>query len=190
VKKAKNIKNRKSGKSSKSVKAEKSYLSFAAFDPKELRDRSDPIPNDRLANLVRDASRSISRLMQKRLAARSIPYGHWTFLRILWAHEGLTQKQISDRAGVMEPTTFTAIKAMEAKGYITRRRLGTNQKNYHIYLTARGRALEKDLVPIAEGINRLCVQSVSQERVEITGKTLLDIIENLAGALNSDTRDE
>ena len=43
-------------------------------------------------------------------------FGHWTFLRILWEHDGLTQRALSEEAGVMEPTTFTALKAMERLG--------------------------------------------------------------------------
>ena len=48
------------------------------------------------------------RALQVRLAEQNISFGHWTFLRILWEHDGLTQKQLSDEAGVMEPTTYIA----------------------------------------------------------------------------------
>ena len=52
-----------------------------------------------------------------------MPFGHWAFLRILWEADGkggLNQKELSTRAGVMEPTTVTAMRAMEALGYINR----------------------------------------------------------------------
>jgi hypothetical protein len=39
---------------------------------------------------------------------------HWTFLRILWQSDGLTQRELSMRAGVTEPTTFTASKGWRA----------------------------------------------------------------------------
>ena len=51
--------------------------------------------------------------MQARLAEHAVPFGHWTFLRILWERDGLTQRELSDQAGVMEPSTFAALKAME-----------------------------------------------------------------------------
>ena len=47
-----------------------------------------------------------------RLSVHSVSYGHWSFLRILWESEGLTQRQLSGQAGVMEPTTFSALNAM------------------------------------------------------------------------------
>ena len=38
-----------------------------------------------------------------------------------WAEDGESaQRELSDEAGVMEPTTFTAVKAMEKMGFIWR----------------------------------------------------------------------
>jgi MarR family transcriptional regulator, organic hydroperoxide resistance regulator len=138
------------------------------------------VPEDRLAHLVRDAARAYSRALQVRLAERDISFGHWTFLRIMWAEDGFTQKEMSDQAGVMESTTFAAIKAMEAKGYIERRKHPSNQKNIHIYLTSKGRALERQLVPLAEHMNAVATRSVSKDHLVVVRKTLLKIIENLA----------
>lgn len=56
--------------------------------------------------------------------------GHWTFLRILWEKDGLTQRELSYEAGVMEPTTVIAVRAMEALGYVKWERLGDNRKSY------------------------------------------------------------
>ena len=100
------------------------------------------VPNDRLAHLIRDTERAFRRALQIRLAAHGVPFGHWSFLRILWEADGLTQKELSERAGVMEPTTFSAMKAMEDQGYIERRQLPTNKKNVYVYLTSKGRALK------------------------------------------------
>jgi MarR family transcriptional regulator, organic hydroperoxide resistance regulator len=86
-----------------------------------LRHWRDAIPNDRLAHLVKHAARGLARALQMRLTEHAVSYGHWTFLRILWESEGLTQRQLSDQAGVMEPTTFSALNAMEQRGYVTRR---------------------------------------------------------------------
>ena len=86
-----------------------------------LRHWRDAVPNDRLAHLVKHAARGLARALQMRLTEHAVSYGHWTFLRILWESEGLTQRQLSDQAGVMEPTTFSALGAMEKRGYVVRR---------------------------------------------------------------------
>jgi MarR family transcriptional regulator, organic hydroperoxide resistance regulator len=71
--------------------------------PTILRHWIEAVPHDRLAHLVKDAARTLVRALQVRLAEENIAFGHWTFLRIRWEHDGLTQKQLSDEAGVMEP---------------------------------------------------------------------------------------
>ncbi|HWK71070.1 MarR family winged helix-turn-helix transcriptional regulator [Pollutimonas sp. M17] len=145
-----------------------------------LRHWREAVPNDRLAHLIKDAMRGVSRALQMRLMEHSVSFGHWTFLRILWENDGLTQRQLSEEAGLMDPTTHSALRAMEKLGYISRRKLPNNNKNIHIYLTPKGRALKKVLVPIAEEVNNIAVNGVSESAIQTTRKTLLAIIENLA----------
>ena len=145
-----------------------------------VRHWREAVPNDRMAHLIRDTERAFRRALQMRLAVHSVPFGHWSFLRILWEADGLTQKELSARAGVMEPTTFTAMKAMEALGYITRKQLPTNKKNMYVYLTNEGRALKEKLVPMAEDANQVSVHGVSPQDVKTARKVLLAMIENLA----------
>src|SRR6266481_8913588 len=89
-----------------------------------LRHWREAVPNDRLAHLVRDAAKGLTRALQMRLAEHATGFGHWAFLRILWEKDGLTQRELSEQAGVTEPTTFSALKAMERLGYIRRRQRG------------------------------------------------------------------
>ncbi len=145
-----------------------------------LRHWREAVPNDRLAHLVKDATRALLRALQMRLAAHSVSLGHWTFLRILWEKDGLTQKELSERAGVMEPTTFSALKAMERFGTITRRRLPGNRKKVFIHLTPKGRLLKSKLVPLAEAVNAVAARNVKAADIATTRQTLLSIIENLA----------
>jgi DNA-binding MarR family transcriptional regulator len=145
-----------------------------------LRHWREAVPNDRLAHLVKDATRALVRALQKRLVEHGVSYGHWPFLRVLWEDDGITQRELSERAGVMEPTTHSALKAMEQLGYVRRRMLAANRKNVHVHLTPRGRALKDELVPLAEEVNRIAVARVPAEDVARMRATLLAIIENLA----------
>jgi DNA-binding MarR family transcriptional regulator len=138
------------------------------------------VPDDRLAHLVRDAARAFQRALQARLAVHGVAFGHWAFLRILWESDGLTQKDLSERAGVMEPTTFAAMKAMEALGYISRKHLPTNKKNVYVYLTPQGRALKNLLIPLAEETNHVSVSKLTSADLQTTRRVLLSMIENLA----------
>jgi MarR family transcriptional regulator, organic hydroperoxide resistance regulator len=138
------------------------------------------IPKDRLAHIIKDATRGLVRALTLRLAEHGVSFGHWTFLRILWEHDGLTQRELSEEAGVMEPTTFSAIKAMEELGYVVRRQMPENRKNVYVYLTPHGRALKGKLVPLAEDVNRLATRGVAPEDIAATRRALGAMLQNLA----------
>jgi DNA-binding MarR family transcriptional regulator len=133
-----------------------------------------------MAHLVKDATRALVRSLQTRLARHEVSFGHWTFLRILWERDGLTQRELSREAGVMEPTTFAALRAMESHGYIVRRQLAGNRRKVHIFLTARGRALKRTLVPLAEAVNRVALRGVTPADIAATRRTLMAVLVNLA----------
>ena len=145
-----------------------------------LKHWRDAVPDDRFAHLVKDATRALVRALQRRLARFGVPFGHWAFLRILWESDGLTQRELSREAGVMEPTTSGALKAMQSRGYIARRRLAGNRRKIHIFLTRKGRALQSKLVPLAEEVNRIAVRGVPARDVAATRRTLLAVLESLA----------
>ena len=125
-----------------------------------LKHWHEAVPNDRIAHLVKDATRS--------------------FLRILWERDGLTQRELSVEAGFMEPTTLIALRAMEALGYVTRKRMPQNRKNNYVFLTARGKRLKKELVPLAENVNRMALAGLRANDVAATRRSLLTMIDNLA----------
>jgi MarR family transcriptional regulator, organic hydroperoxide resistance regulator len=119
------------------------------------------------------------RELQGRLAGHGVSFGHWTFLRILWQRDGLTQRELSDEAGVMEPSTHAAIKAMEKLGYVKRVQLPDNRKTVYVHLTPRGRALQRKLVPMAVASNRRAVRGLQANEVETAKRVLLAVTENL-----------
>ena len=145
-----------------------------------LRHWQKAVPNDRLAHLIRDAAKGLTRALQIRLAEHSVGFGHWAFLRILWEKDGLTQRELSEQAGVMEPTTFSALKAMEQLGYVARKRNAGDKKKVFIVLTPKGRALKAKLVPLALEVNEVAVRGVSKGDVAIARQMLLRMIQNLA----------
>lgn len=130
--------------------------------------------------MTKDAWRAFVRELQGRLVAHGVPFGHWTFLRILWERDGLTQRELSDQAGVAEPSTNAAMKTMEQAGYVTRARLPANRKNVYVRLTPKGRALKAKLVPLAKAVNRDAVRGVPARDVEAARRVLLAVRENLS----------
>ena len=137
-------------------------------------------PEDRMAHLIKDTSKAFLRRLQDSLAPFDVPLGHWLYLRILWQKEGLTKRELSVEAGVMEPTAFVALKGMEADGLISFERRDDNKKNIYVFLTAKGRALEQQLVPLAEQVNADAAAGIDEEELRITRKVLLQMLVNLS----------
>ena len=146
---------------------------------RELPSRLDVDLSDRLAHLVKDAGKLLARALQSRLNERSIAYGHWTFLRILWKHNGISQTRLSQLAGVMAPSTVSAVRAMEKLGYIVRKQKPSNRKNIYIFLTPAGKALEAELVPLAVEVNDIAVTGLTRRQIAEFRKALIAIIGNL-----------
>jgi DNA-binding MarR family transcriptional regulator len=145
-----------------------------------LRHWREAVPNDRMAHLIKDAMRGLMRALQLRQSRYSVSFGHWSFLRILWENDGLTQRELSERAGLQEPTTYAALKAMEKLGYVTRKHMPDSRKKVYVFLTPKGRALRPKLVPLAEQVNDVALRGLSAEDIATTRRTLLVMIENLA----------
>ncbi|MDB5742271.1 MAG: transcriptional regulator, MarR family [Polaromonas sp.] len=150
------------------------------IDNPVLKHWRDAVPNDRLAHLIKDATRVLLRSLQLRLVQHGVHLGHWTFLRVLWERDGLTQRELSLDAGVMEPTTVIALRAMESLGYVTREHRPDNRKNLYVCLTPKGRDLKQVLVPLAQEVNAVALTGLSDGDVAVVRRALLAMIGNLS----------
>ncbi len=138
------------------------------------------VPNDRMAHLIKDATRVFLRALQMRLSRHDVQLGHWAFLRILWEQDGMTQRELSDEAGFMEPTTVIALRSMESLGYVTREHRPDNRKNLYVFLTPKGKRLKKVLIPLAEEVNQIALAGATDADVATTRRTLLSMLDNLS----------
>lgn len=136
-------------------------------------------PDDRLAHLVRDVARGLKRSLEVRLSEHGVSFGHWAYLRVLWQGDGLSQRELSERTGLTESTTHTALGRLEKLGLVTRRHAEGNRRRMHVFLTAEGRALEAVLVPLAEEVNELSVAGIPPGKVATVRSVLLSMLTNL-----------
>ena len=88
---------------------------------------------------MRDAHRAFQKLLEKRIATYGVSRGQWYFLRVLWIEDGLSQRELSARVGMMEPTTVIALRSMEKAGLIRRARTSDDKRVARVWLTAKAR---------------------------------------------------
>jgi len=116
--------------------------------------------------LVRMTHRAFTRVLQSRIEPHGVTVGMWYFLRVLWAEDGITQRELSQRIGMMEPTTVTALNNMERRGLIRRSRNPHDRRKINVYLTAKGRALRTRLMPLAMEVNAVALQDFSPAEID------------------------
>ena len=111
--------------------------------------------------LVRDAHRAFQRLLERRIAPYGVTRGQWYFLRVLWTTDGLSQRELSARVGMMEPTTVIALRSMEKAGLIRRVRSGDDRRKVHVLLTAKAKGLRNELLGVARTITDKAEEGIS-----------------------------
>ena len=82
----------------------------------------------------------------------------------LWDEDGLNERELSQRVGMMEPTTVTALNSMERRGLVERVRNPHDRRKVNIYLTPKGRSLREVLLPCAAEVSELATRGSSTRR--------------------------
>src|ERR1700691_3221626 len=140
-------------------------------------------PHTSSGYLVRDAHRAFQRLLERRIAPHGVTRGQWYFLRVLWITDGLSQRELSARVGMMEPTTVIALRSMEKAGLIRRVRSGDDRRKVRVLLTAKAKRLRNELLGVARSITDEAEEGISARdlasfrRVIACMTTNLDCIE-------------
>jgi MarR family transcriptional regulator, organic hydroperoxide resistance regulator len=132
-----------------------------------------------IGHQVRWTHRALQRELETRIRPFGITLGMWYFLRALWEEDGLSQRELSDRAGTTEPTTVTALHAMEKRGLVVRVPNTEDRRKSNIYLTKPARDLRELLLLTAREVNRAAADNLSRAEVEALKRLLTKIRANL-----------
>lgn len=119
-------------------------------------------PSDSCGYQVRATHRVFERVLHQFLRDHGIKPGFWYVLRVLWEEDGITQKELSDRAFLREPSTATMLDLMADSDLIVRKKDETDGRKYRICLTRRGNRLKADLLDYASTVNSIALRGVSE----------------------------
>lgn len=144
-------------------------------------------PTNSIGYLTRIAFRAFSRALELRTAPHGVSSGQWRFLRVLWREDGLTQRELSRRVGMREPTTVIALKSLERSGFVTRRKSEEDRRKVHVFLTDTARALQPVLLPAVAEVNDVALAGLTRSEIDILRKALTQVGRNLAADVGEDT---
>jgi MarR family transcriptional regulator, organic hydroperoxide resistance regulator len=136
-------------------------------------------PDQSVGYLVRETHRAFLRALGTRVSRHGVSIGMWYFLRALWEEDGLTQRELSRRVRMMEPTTATALESMERRGLISRTRNSLDRRKINIYLTGEGRRLREALLPYAMEVNRAALAGIPVKKIPLLREQLDRMRHNL-----------
>jgi DNA-binding MarR family transcriptional regulator len=144
------------------------------------RRRDDGFPKfESSGYLVRDAHRAFQRLLEKRIAPHGITRGQWYFLRVLWSEDGLSQRELSARVGMMEPTTAIALRSMEKSGFIRRVRTADDKRRAAVWLTPKAKRMRDRMLGVARRITADAEVGVTRQEFETFRRVIVRMTENL-----------
>jgi DNA-binding MarR family transcriptional regulator len=104
----------------------------------------------------------------------------WVIIRHLWEEEGLSQREIGEKASKDKPNITRMLDALEKKHLIFRQPHPRDRRKYCIYLTKEGRQLHAYLWPLARSLRDQVTQNLPQEEIDVLKATLNKIYHNIS----------
>jgi len=129
--------------------------------------------------LVRDAHRAFQWLLEQRISSYGVTRGQWYFLRVLWITDGLSQRELSARVGMMEPTTVIALRSMERSGLIRRVRGEDDRRKVRVFLTAKAKRLRNTLLGVARRVTAEAEQGIAARDLAAFRRVIARMTKNL-----------
>jgi DNA-binding MarR family transcriptional regulator len=136
--------------------------------------------NNSIGYLLRDTARRILSDLTLRLEPHGLTLPQYYVLRELWQEEGLTQREIANRVGVLEPTMVATLDALERLALIERVRSTTDRRKTHVQLTPAGRTMRDTLQGYAADVLEAALTGISDNEIGVLRRTLQRIKGNLA----------
>jgi DNA-binding MarR family transcriptional regulator len=137
--------------------------------------------DESLGFMMTMTERRLKPLLKKCIALEGdgLTYGMWFFLRVLWEADGLTQKELSDRVGMMQPTAVVALRSMETQGFVKIKPDPNDGRSTRIFLTKAGRDVADRMLPMVKGINDFALKGVTAEEFRILRNVLRKVRTNI-----------
>ena len=129
--------------------------------------------------------RDFSRVLEQLTLPYGISAGPWRFLRVLWEEDGLSQRQLSERAGLREATTVRAVRSMMEAGLVVRTQCPDDKRKFIVKLTPKGRKLRTRLMPMVVKVNEIALRGIPKKDVDVARRVLAQSYANLRETIES-----
>ena len=97
--------------------------------------------------LMRIGLRGLRAAFKATLARHKIPWSSWYYLRVLWESDGISQRELTQRVGAMQPNTVSTLRTMEKAGLVRIERPESDRRSTKVWLTTKARNLMRRVLP-------------------------------------------
>ncbi len=104
-----------------------------------------------------------------------LTYTQYITMMVMWERKSINVKELGDSLFLDSGTLTPLLKKLENKGYITRKRSKTDERNLIVTITEKGEALRDDAVDVPAKMGQ-CVNLTRDE-----AKTLYSLLYKLLG---------
>jgi len=134
-----------------------------------------------MANLLNITTRTLSNRLQNLFTKHGIDVTseQWMILLLLWQEDGRFSSQIADIIVKDRAVVTRLVDGLEKRNLVVRIKDKNDSRQKQVYLTSKGKALEKELIPLALSNQKKARQGISTEEIESCKSTLKKIYQNL-----------
>ncbi len=103
----------------------------------------------------------------------------WAIIRHLWEEEGLSQREIGEKAAKDKPNITRMLDALQKKRLIYRQPDPRDRRKFCVFLTKEGKQLHDLLLPLAQTLRERVTQNLSQPEIDILKEALAKINQSI-----------
>jgi DNA-binding MarR family transcriptional regulator len=104
-----------------------------------------------------------------------LPIPQWRLIAILMEHRSLTQQQLVPLSTMDKQTISRAARSLQERGLIARATSSQDRRAYRLRVTAAGRRLYREVVPLALAYERRLLRKLSARQVDTLRRQLRDL---------------
>jgi MarR family transcriptional regulator, organic hydroperoxide resistance regulator len=140
-----------------------------------------PLFDDFLPHLIARLAYQLNTDLIEKLRREGINITRWRILAVLSMREGITIKEIIDRAMIQQSALSRALMRMEKENFVRRVPRPDDARCVEVYLTDKGRALFKSLNVVVRRREQRLLEGLSQPQVAAAFALIRRLSRNMRG---------
>ena len=144
--------------------------------PDTITTASQPGTDDHVLTLCHMLANRIGRAFAAELESREVSIAEWRVLMTLAQHQNASGQEITGRWAMDKMAINRAIKNLEERGLIRKKRRTADRRTINLALTLKGQKIYDDLLPMANNRYHALMSGLDKREEKQLRQTLLKLI--------------